>query len=166
MPLNSEMRASYEAVLHDLEVDRTSVQQQIASLGTRMRELQASIQTLSRKITPDPESSLPPFPSSPVPVSPNYANISVRWAILDLLHNSEGMATSEIAEALRAAGVQTKAANFVNNVSAVLTTMQRAHNEVTQLPDGKWKLTATGASAIEYIRTTDKFRRGRIGRPG
>jgi len=161
MPLNIELRANYEAVLRDLEADRANVQQEIASLGARMRELQASIYTLSRKVNPDSDPTL----SHPTPTlrSPghNYANISVRWAILDLLHDSEGMTTSEIAEALRAGGVQTKAANFVNNVSAVLTTtMQKSHKEVEQASEGKWRLTETGVSAIEYIRTTDKFRRG------
>jgi len=85
--------------------------------------------------------------------------MSVRWAVLDLLAESEPKTTAEIAEALIAAGVQTKAANFVNNVSAVLsTTMKEAHSEVQQLADGKWQLTENGRSAIEHIRTTPKFR--------
>ena len=164
MPLNIELKSHYEAVLRDLEADRLRVQQRLASLGAQMREMQASIMTLSRKINPDSEPQL--FGS----VSPlhtgiySYANISVRWAILDLLHGSDGMGTSEIADALRTAGVQTKAANFVNNVSAVLTTMQRVHSEVMQSSEGKWKLTATGVSAIEYIRTTEKFRTGCVAR--
>lgn len=70
------------------------------------------------------------------------------------------MNTSEIAEALKAAGVQTRATNFANNVSAVLsTTMKEKHSEVEQLPDGRWQLTETGVNAIEYIRTTPRFRR-------
>lgn len=70
------------------------------------------------------------------------------------------MSTAEIAERLKAGGVQTKAANFANNVSAVLsTTMKEQHKEVQQLPDGTWELTDNGESAIEHIRTTPKFRR-------
>jgi mRNA-degrading endonuclease toxin of MazEF toxin-antitoxin module len=69
------------------------------------------------------------------------------------------MTTAEIAESLLAAGVQTKAANFANNVSAVLSTTMREqpHGEV-QLSDGKWQLTEKGKAAIDYIRTTPKFR--------
>jgi hypothetical protein len=67
--------------------------------------------------------------------------------------------TAEIAEALIAAGIQTKATNFANNVSAVLSaTMKEQHAEVRQLPDGKWELTESGKSAIEHIRTTAKWR--------
>ena len=84
--------------------------------------------------------------------------MSVRWAILDLLAESEAKTTAEIAEALIAAGVQTRAANFANNVSAVLSsTMKEGHDEVQQLPDGKWQLTENGRSAIEHIRTTPRF---------
>jgi hypothetical protein len=158
MPLSSELKTNYEAVLRDLEADRLNVQQQLTSLGARMRELQSSILTLSRKINPDADSAQPNLFATIRPLNPSYAYISVRWAILDLLHDSEGMTTSEIAEALKASGVQTKAANFVNNVSSVLTTtMQKGHKEVEQSTEGKWSLTQVGVSAIEYIRTTPKF---------
>jgi hypothetical protein len=160
MPLTSELKANYEVVLHDLEADRAAVQQEIASLGARMRELQSSILTLTRKLNPGPDPTSSQPLGSNLPAGRNYAYISVRWAILDLLYNSAGMTTAEIAEALKASGVQTRAANFVNNVSAVLTTtMLKGHQEVEQSTDGRWSLTKTGVSAIEYIRTTPKFRR-------
>lgn len=166
MPLTSDLKPHYEAVLHDLQAEHQQVQQQVGSLQARLKELHNSISTLAKRLNPDaPPSSYSPAPSRP----PNqkYANMSVRWAILDLLADSQkAMTTAEIADALLAAGVQTRAANFANNVSAVLsTTMREDHNEVQQLPDGKWELTEKGKEAIEYIRTTPKFLgavRGRI----
>jgi hypothetical protein len=70
------------------------------------------------------------------------------------------MATAPLADALKAAGVQSKAAIFANNVSAVLSTTMKEANEVQQLPDGRWELTETGIGKIEHIRATPKFRRG------
>jgi hypothetical protein len=152
MPLPEFLKTHYEAVLDDLKKERLDIQQNLASLNLRMRELNGSIDTLEKRINPDP------FSAAGRPSQQRYANISVRWAILDLLFNSKALLTSEIAEALKAGGVQTKAANFANNVSAVLTTtMKDRHDEVRQLPDGRWELTETGRSAIEYIRTSPKF---------
>lgn len=159
MSLNADVKASYEVVLCDLEAEKQQVQQQLVPLQARLKELHNSIVTLSKKLSP--EAPLFRFPTPIRPSSQKYANISVRWAILDLLNDTSSMSTAEIAEALREKGVRTKAANFANNVSAVLTTtMKERHKEVEQLPDGKWQLNVNGKNAIEHIRTTPKFRRG------
>jgi hypothetical protein len=160
MPLTPELRASYEAVLHDQESEYNDVQQQVSAGQAKLKELNNSISTLRKRINPD---AAPTYSSNSVtpsrPSSRKYATMSVRWAILDLLAESGPKTTAEVAEALIAAGVQTKAANFTNNVSAVLsTTMKEQHSEVQQLPDSKWELTENGRSAIEHIRTTPKFR--------
>jgi hypothetical protein len=159
MALSAGVKASYEIVLRDLEEEQQQVHQQLAPLQARLRELHNSILTLSKKISPDA-----PLFRSPTPIrQPNqkYANITVRWAILDILYDASAMTTAEIAEILKDKGVRTKAANFVNNVSAVLsTTMKERHKEVEQLPDGKWQLSENGKHAIDYIRTTSKFQRG------
>jgi len=162
MPSN-ELKASYEAVLHDLEAQCTEVQQEVAERQARLKDLHHSILTITKCLNVDTSSSRPVTPSRPP--SEKYANLSVRWAILDLLNDSQPMATAEIAEALLAAGVKTKAANFANNVSAVLSTTmkEQPHVEVTQLPDGKWTLTESGRRAIEHIRSTAKFRAGMRG---
>ena len=158
MPLNNDLKSHYEVVLQDLQAERQQIQQQIAPLQARLKELHTSILTLAKRIDPNTASPLPA--SSPLRTpSMMYANISVRWAILDLLKDSRPMSTAEIAEALRQAGVQTRAANFANNVSAILTTTMKEHSEVQQLPDGKWELTDNGDKAIEHIRSTPKFRR-------
>jgi len=140
--------------MSDLVAERTSVQTQLAELSARMRELNNSIGTLSKRLHPES--------SSPSPANPNsqkYARLSVRWAILDTLTDTGPLATADIAEALTACGVETKAANFANNVSAVLSnTMKERHKEVVQLPDGRWELNENGKQAIAHIRTTPKFR--------
>ncbi|HLY97685.1 MAG TPA: hypothetical protein VKT33_01330 [Candidatus Angelobacter sp.] len=157
MPLNSETKTHIEAAIKHLADERDQKQQIVTALHTRIKELNSGIATLQSSLTPESSAYPPSFAPRPL----RYENISVRWAILDLLHDSEkAMTTSEIAESLKAAGVQTRAANFTNNVSAVLsTTMKEKHKEVQQLPDSRWELTENGIQAIEHIRTTSKFRR-------
>jgi hypothetical protein len=156
MPLPADLKSSYDAVLNDLKAERDENVRLISTYQARLKELNASISTLSKRANADNAS-----PSSLVPSRPanqKYASMSVRWAILDRLADSEKNTTAEIAEALLAGGIQTRAANFANNVSAVLTTtMKEEHKEVEQQPDGKWRLTDKGKEAIEYIRTTGRF---------
>jgi hypothetical protein len=154
----NEAKEAFEATIRFLEAERVDIMRQLGPLQVRLREVQSTQTVLLKRIVPDAPSQL----KAPLrPTSQKYARISVRWAILDLLNESDGMSTSEITEALTAGGIQTRALNFANNVSAVLsTTMQKGHNEVESLPDGRWKLTANGVSAIAHIRMTDKFRRG------
>ncbi|MGD0161816.1 MAG: hypothetical protein ABSB39_05045 [Candidatus Sulfotelmatobacter sp.] len=166
MPLTPELRAAFEAVLRQYESEYGGVQNQVSAGQARLKELHNSISTLQKSLNPEASSPTPPIPATPSRQSSRkYAFTSVRWAILDLLAESEPKTTAEIAEDLIAAGVQTKAANFANNVSAVLsTTLKEQHGEVEQLPDGKWRLTDNGKSAIEHIRTTPKFREAMRGR--
>jgi hypothetical protein len=69
------------------------------------------------------------------------------------------MATADIAEALRDAGVVTKATNFTNNISAVLSSTMKGKDEVTQRTDGLWELTERDRNAISHIRDSAEFRR-------
>lgn len=157
MQLPLDLKTSYEAVLNDLELERSEALQQISALQAHLKELQHSIATLTRRLNSDAPASSSSIPSTAP--SKRYAAMSTRWAILDLLAESEPKTTAEIAESLKAAGIETRAVNFANNVSAVLTTtMKEQHKEeVRQLSDGRWELTENGKSAIEHIRTTPKF---------
>jgi hypothetical protein len=160
-----EVKEVFEATIRYLEAERIEIMQQLAPLQARLREVQGTQATLLKRVNLD-TALQPPTPIRPT--SQKYARISVRWAILDLLNDSDGMTTAEISEALMAGGIQTRANNFTNNVSAVLTsTMQKDHQEVEQLSDGsgKWKLTLTGVSAISYLRSTEKFQRACGSRP-
>lgn len=157
MPLTQDLRSSYEAVLSDLELERDETIKQVSVLQARLKELHHGITTLTKRVNSDAPNSSSSIPST-APTK-RYSAMSTRWAILDLLADSEPKTTAEIADALKAAGIETRAANFANNVSAVLsTTMKEQHKEeVRQLSDGKWELTENGRSAIEHIRTTPKF---------
>jgi hypothetical protein len=155
----NETKAVLESALRVYEAERIEIMQQIAVLHARLKDVQSTQASLRKRIDGDAPSRLILPPRSQVL---KYTRLSVRWAILDLLNGSEGMTTSEIADALQKGGIQTRATNFANNVSSVLTTtMLKDHHEVEQLTDGtaRWKLTMNGVSAISYLKTTEKFQR-------
>jgi hypothetical protein len=156
--METNKRAGYEIVLEDLENERTAVHREVAELQRRLKELDFNIASLSRRLNANPIAAATPRQQSIFPPEQKYAFISVRWAILDLLNDSEPMTTADIAEVLKACGVKTKAANFTNNVSAVLSTsMREKDQEEVEVVDGKWKLTERGRNAIFHIRMTPKF---------
>lgn len=162
MPLSSDKRASYEVVLRDHEQERDELQQEISERQSRLKEVQNYIAYVGRRLAEDSPSKNPPAQTSSRIQTQRYANMSMRWAILDLLNDDGAMTTAEIAKALEDAGnkERSRAANFANNVSAVLsTTMKEQRKEVEQLPDGRWQLTENGKNSIAYIHTTPKFRR-------
>lgn len=166
MSINSDLKGQYVAVLEDLSRERTDVQRDLGSLQKRLRELDNTITTLRRRVDPAFEPSQRPLlemPMQPIQAydpEQKYAYIGVRWAILHLLSESSAMATADIAEKLKAAGVRTKAANFSNNVSAVLTTTMRSKGlEEVEAIDGKWRLTDLGRNKIAHIVTTEDFLR-------
>src|SRR5690348_11996411 len=111
MSLSDELKRHYEAVLRDLQNESAQVQSQIAPLQARLKELHYSIRTLAKKLNPDvPIRTILPV-IRPTTTNQKYVRLSVRWAILDLLSDTRARSSSEIAEELKAAGIQTKAAN-------------------------------------------------------
>ena len=163
MSLTGDLRAGYELVAKDLEGKRAAVHTEVATLQKKLRELDQNIAGLYREMgKPMPITVMRSSLSAHVSPDQRYAFISVHWAILHLLSEAQNpMATADIADALKNAGVRTKAANFVNNVSAVLSTNMRTkgEEEVEQLTDGRWKLTETGRNKIAFIVASPKFRR-------
>jgi hypothetical protein len=167
--LTDETKVHLEASLAHLEREHDAVLQEVKDRQGRLRELAYTIATLSKEI-----GRIPAQPTAPVihptvshqttmtcDPSRKYANISVRWAILHLLSEKEPMTTSDIADALKTCGVTTRAANFTNNVSAVLSTTMKGDGKVegeVEVLDGKWRLTATGRSAIDHIKVGPKFK--------
>jgi hypothetical protein len=80
--------------------------------------------------------------------------MSVRWAILHVLGDTHApMSTGEVVESLQngGAGVHSKANNFSNNVSAVLSDMKNERLEVESL-DGRWVISENGRSALAHIK--------------
>src|SRR5580700_6403413 len=103
MPPISESKAALEAAYRVYEAERLDIIQQLAPLQARLREVQNTQASLQKRIIPDPSSQL----ATPRrPQNLKYAKLSVRWAILDLLNDSDGMTTAEISEALQAGGIQ------------------------------------------------------------
>jgi|ERR1035437_2284438 hypothetical protein len=166
MPIGIDLKSQYVAVLEDLDRERTDIQRELGGLQKRLRELDNTITTLRRRVDPAYQPSQRPLLEMPIqpvqtyPPEEKYAYIGVRWAVLHLLSESDPLSTADIAEKLKAAGVRTKAANFSNNVSAVLTTTMRTKgSEEVEAIDGKWRLTELGRNKIAHIVTSEDFRR-------
>jgi hypothetical protein len=88
-----------------------------------------------------------------------YSNMSVRWAILNLLaEDAVGpMPTGKIAEALNAGGLNSKTGkNFSSNVSAILSVMSNTRGEVESTETG-FRLTPNGRAAWEAVKHTPQY---------
>lgn len=167
MSLSGDLKNQYSAVLEDLEREREQLHQQVGNLQRQLREMDNGITTIRRRI--DPNLDIATKAPSVIEMQPSsakflpeqkYAFVGVRWAILHLLNESGAMTTSDIAENLKASGVRTKAVNFANNVSAVLSqTMRPRGKEEVESFQGKWRLTEIGKNKIAHIMTTQDFLR-------
>jgi hypothetical protein len=147
-----ELRIVYGPALSDLQARRDATYSSLVEHQRRLLELDNLIAGIMRIVNP----------TNPAVVvaSKKYANISVRWAILDLLSAAGApKTTADIAEALKEAGVVTKAANFTNNISAVLSSTMKGKGEVAQNSDGLWELTERGSNAISHIQASAEFRK-------
>lgn len=170
MPIDANLRTSYELVLKDLETKRDLEQHAVIAHQKRLRDYNQQIAGLYREVgVPIPAgTSIPSGEAAkgltiqmPTPPAQRYALISVHWAILHILSEAKlPMTTAEIADALTKGGVKTRAANFTNNVSAVLSTNMRPRGEEeVEVIDGRWSLTETGRNKIAFIVSSSKFRR-------
>jgi hypothetical protein len=168
MPTNSELtpelKGSYERVVKDLEEKRSVIHAELTVRQKRLRDLNERIAGLYREMgSPVPPTVATVGERKIVTLQPDqkYSMISVHWAILHLLSEAkQPMTTAEIADALTAAGVKTKAANFVNNVSAMMsTTLRTRGEEEVEAKDGRWQLTDVGRNKTAFIVASSKFRR-------
>lgn len=159
--IEGSRKAQFEGVVEHLEHEREEIHREVAGLQRKLRDLDNAIATLRQRIDPAYKPSVTPVESR-YPADQRYAFISVHWAILHLLSEAKApMTTAEIAEALTAAGVKTRAANFANNCSAVLTANMRIRgDEEVESIDGAWRLTEKGRNKIAHIVTSPKFRKG------
>jgi hypothetical protein len=166
---SDDLRAHYDAVIKDLFARRSEHQRAIGIHQRAVAELDQLIAGMSKNYeepvpgeasatTSKPLSDNKRAASFRTSQPPRFATISVRWAILYLLDENESLSTSEIADALQAGGIRSKASNFNNNVSAVLSNMKTGRDEVDQIGD-KWTITETGRSAINHIRANFRARR-------
>jgi hypothetical protein len=128
----------YRAVLDDLMKQR-------AVLNFKIGEIDSAVAAL-RRLMPVDEIASPVATQLPMAISNGrYAGMSVRWAVLNLLaEDAVGpMDTGAVAEALAAGGITSNGKSLAANVSAVLSDMKNARNEVTTTPNG-WVITQAG----------------------
>lgn len=167
--LTDDLKAHYQAVLRDLATRRSEHQRSLGEHQRAIRELDPVIANISKLVQVESSSAAPPptqmtLSTAPLPtfrspgaIGRRYATVSTRWAILDVLDRATSpKSASDIAEALLAEGIPTKAANFANNVSAVLSDM-KAPREEADSKDGKWEITERGRGAITHIRSTRRI---------
>lgn len=141
----------YRAVLSDLERQRNMY-------ALKINEIDQAIASLHRLIPEDAKPELPPPPvvnaayRAEVPHG-KFTGMSVRWAILYLLSEmaTGPMTTGEIAAALRSGGIQSAAAKFAGNVSAILSVMRSQRAEVVSVGEG-WTISENGKQAWAHIR--------------
>lgn len=153
---SDQMDEHYRAVLRDLEQRQLACQKELA-------ELEQTISAI-RNLLPSAQPQLDlaanrMMRSAQDNASGKYANMSVRWAVLNLLaENAPGpMPTSEIASSLLKGGIRSSSRNFNSNVSAVLSTMANTREEVETV-EGNYKITEHGREVWNAIKLSEPYR--------
>lgn len=153
--ISDELKKNYDEVLRDLHTRRSEQVRMLAEIDQTIANISKLIQPEAAQASSQPLPFPPPVSRISPEYQPRFGNMSVRWAILCLLNeDSTPKSVGEIADALLADGVQTRATNFSNNVSAVLSDMKTVRREVeVGNTDGKWQLNDLGRAAWSHIST-------------
>lgn len=131
----------YKAVLNDLEKQRADLDKHIEFIRNQLSH-QA-----------DTTAVLPPREAG----KPNYAGMSLRWAILNVLADtSRSLSTGEITQKLLDGGMPETGKRFSSNVSAVLSAMVNARYEV-ESKDGAYAITDHGQTVWNGIKGTPQY---------
>lgn len=155
--MTSGLVEHYRAVLADLQGQHKKLSAELADIEFAMAAIgrrlgNASTQLASAPVQADRQ-------AGKLEAAINYANISVRWAVLALLAEvADGpMGTGAIAEALQARGVVKEGpSRFGNIVSAVISNL-KTKGEVESV-DGLYQLTDPGRTMWAHIKAGSKFR--------
>jgi hypothetical protein len=149
----------YEETMRDLELRRATSLQELTKLDQAISALRATM-TVSQPVT----ETVAVHIARPSDWKQEYANMSVRWAILKLLAEGGGplgrpMKSAEISEELTGGGNE-KASKAT--VSAVISDMVKKRQElerqeVEQSEDGGYQLTETGKHAWNAIKHSSKY---------
>ena len=136
----------YNAVLRDIRAKQAKYRQELAELDQAEIAIGKLLASQASLFTAIPQSN----PAA------RYSNMSVRWAVLNLLsEDATGpLATPEIARRLEEGGITTKGARFSSIVSAVISTM-KAKGEVEG--EGTYQLTQMGREAWQHIKITPRY---------
>ena len=157
--MSVEILEHYRAVLDDLQKRRDALAEELEQLDSSIAIIRRQAQSAPTQLSLSATVPSVSLTSSPTMLTPNYSNMSVRWATLWYLSDNASRAfkTSEVAQAMRQGGYQTTMGDrFGNSVSAVLSSM-RAKGEVEAVEDGAYRITEIGRSAWDHIRKTDRF---------
>jgi len=159
----SEMNEHYAVVLADLQTRRAKLAVEIQQIDAAISGLRTLIGQ-SAEVAPgfSPRSSLPQQMHGASLDSTRFSNVSVRWGVLWYLAEfAEGyVKTATIADALLRGGYKSKAAQFPNLVSAVLSNMKTKEEVEANSDDGAtgYQLTEKGRQTWTAIRQGHKFR--------
>jgi hypothetical protein len=165
----SVINAQYAAVLADMGRRKQRLEAELAELDTAIQAIRRLVALTGENGSESHESRPSLQPAQPKPASQlprSYAGISVRWAVL--WHLSEEASspekTGEIASALLAGGFQSKASNFSNLVSGVLSLMKQK-GEISTTEDGSHMISDEGRRTWQLIRQGTKFREATANAP-
>jgi hypothetical protein len=154
--VSENLKPQYDAVLKDLGAERVELHREVSDLQRKLKELDFTIASLSRRL-----GIIPVFPvlnpqdnllQAGIAEVQKYSSVSIMWAILLELNKPNGapMSAQEIADALQAGGIKTKAASFVNTVSTTLSNMKKTTGDVDVI-EAKWFVTEKGRSHADHI---------------
>jgi len=145
-----ELKAHYDAVARDLETRKITHRAAIEEHKRALEEIDQTIAGIKRLTT---EMNGSRDSVHVLAGGRRFATMSMRWAILHVLGETQGaMASSDIADALRAGGANSNAVSFNSNVSAVLSKMKSGKGEVSLTESGKWEMTDIGRSVLARIK--------------
>jgi hypothetical protein len=153
-----KMAIDFRDVLRELEQEKIKKE---ADFKREMEGIEETISGLRKMLMSKSQPALFKVTPQHVAAIPagKYSNMSVRWAILNLLaEDAVGpMPTGKIAEALNAGGLNSKSGkNFPSNVSAILSVMANTREEVESTENG-YRLTPNGRAAWEGVKHTPQY---------
>lgn len=148
--ISPDLKTHYDVVIRDLESRKNTHRHAIEEHKRALEEIDqtiSGIKNLNARMNGSQAWGISPAAGQ------KYTTISMRWAILHILGEfHDPMTSADIAEALKAGGANSRGKNFNSNVSAVLSNMKSAREEVTLSKSGKWAITETGRSMLDHIK--------------
>ncbi|HEY2431570.1 MAG TPA: hypothetical protein VGI12_02780 [Vicinamibacterales bacterium] len=154
----------YRVVLADLHARRKRISEELAEIESTVAVIErilarsgSAVAIVSAERSEMISSSRPPARAGG---NINFANMSVRWAVLGFLaEEATGpMGSGALANALRQRGLEKQGpSRFGNVVSAVISNL-KAKGEIEAVDGGLYQLTAAGRAMWAHIRASAKFR--------
>lgn len=150
-----------QTALRELEGRQKDLRDEMATVEQGIAGIRAVLARDASLLVQIPQNAAPPKPT-PISQYGRYADMSVRWGVLQYLAEDvhEPATTSEIAAALLKGGMTTQGRDFISNVSAVVSVMVNKRQEleaITGESAGSYRLTQTGHAAWHAIKMTNQY---------